>query len=151
MLSWILIVLAHWNNSLRKDMRISIKVRCTTLCDKVCQWLATGRLFSPGPPVSSTNKTDRHDIAEILFSWILIVLAHWNNSLRKDMSTHSDTLSWFRANQSLLFLFNTVCFAEKHWKLTFYRHDIAEKNCVVGVKQQSLTLRIACNHVKLCQ
>jgi hypothetical protein len=22
--------------------------------------------FSPGPPVSSTNKTDRHDISEIL-------------------------------------------------------------------------------------
>ena len=36
---------------------------CTTLCDKVCQWLATGRWFFPGPPVSSTNKTDRHDIA----------------------------------------------------------------------------------------
>jgi hypothetical protein len=26
----------------------------TTLCDKVCQWLATGQRFSPGPPVSST-------------------------------------------------------------------------------------------------
>jgi hypothetical protein len=26
----------------------------------------TGRWFSPGPPVSSTNKTDRHDITEIL-------------------------------------------------------------------------------------
>jgi hypothetical protein len=38
----------------------------TTLCDKVCQWLTTGRLFSPGTPVSSTNKTDSHDIAEIL-------------------------------------------------------------------------------------
>jgi hypothetical protein len=25
-----------------------------------------GRLFSPGPPVSSTNKTDRYDITEIL-------------------------------------------------------------------------------------
>ena len=25
-----------------------------------------GRLFFPGTPVSSTNKTDRHDIAEIL-------------------------------------------------------------------------------------
>jgi hypothetical protein len=24
------------------------------------------RWFSPGPPVSSTNKTDRHDITEIL-------------------------------------------------------------------------------------
>ena len=39
---------------------------CTPLCDKVCQWLATGGGFSPGPPVSFTNKTDRNDIAEIL-------------------------------------------------------------------------------------
>jgi len=38
---------------------------CTTLCDKVCQWLVAGLWFSPGTPVSSTNKTDRHDIAEI--------------------------------------------------------------------------------------
>jgi hypothetical protein len=28
---------------------------------------STGRCFSPGPPVSSTNKTDLHDITEILF------------------------------------------------------------------------------------
>ena len=47
-------------------VRISIRVRCTTLCDKVCQWLATGRWFPPGCPVSSTNKTDSHDITEIL-------------------------------------------------------------------------------------
>jgi hypothetical protein len=46
-------------------VRISIGARCTTLSDKVCQWLATGQWFSPGPPVSSTNKTDRHDITEI--------------------------------------------------------------------------------------
>jgi len=38
----------------------------STLCYKVCQWLATGRWFSPGTPVSSTNKTDRHDITEIV-------------------------------------------------------------------------------------
>jgi hypothetical protein len=38
----------------------------TTLCDKVCQWLAIGGEISPATPVSSTNKTDRHDIAEIL-------------------------------------------------------------------------------------
>ena len=30
----------------------------TTLCDKVCKWLTAGRWFSPGNPVSSTNKTD---------------------------------------------------------------------------------------------
>jgi hypothetical protein len=28
----------------------------TTLCDKVCQWLATGQWFSPGTPVSFTIK-----------------------------------------------------------------------------------------------
>ena len=44
----------------------SIMARCRTLCYKVCQWLETGRWFSPGPPVSSTNKTDRHDITAIL-------------------------------------------------------------------------------------
>ena len=38
----------------------------TTSCDKVCQWLATGLWFSPVTPVSSTNKTDLHDITEIL-------------------------------------------------------------------------------------
>ena len=44
---------------------------CTTLCDKFCQWLATGRWFSHGPPVSSTNKTDRHDITEMLLEMVL--------------------------------------------------------------------------------
>ena len=39
-----------------------------TLHDKVCQWLAAGQLFIPGTPVSSTNKTDRHDITEILLT-----------------------------------------------------------------------------------
>jgi hypothetical protein len=38
----------------------------TTLRDKVWQWLATGQWFSPGTPVSSTNKTNHHDITEIL-------------------------------------------------------------------------------------
>ena len=42
-----------------------------------------------------------------------LILAHWNNSPRLDMSLHSDTLFWFRANQSLPFLFNAACLAEK--------------------------------------
>ena len=29
-------------------VQISIRARCNTLCDKVCQWLAKGRWFSPG-------------------------------------------------------------------------------------------------------
>jgi hypothetical protein len=45
--------------------------------------------------------------------WIFIVLAHWYNSPRVDMSLHSDTLFWFRASQSFLFLHNAACLAEK--------------------------------------
>jgi hypothetical protein len=37
-----------------------------TVCDKACQWLAAGWWFFPGTPVSPTNKTDCHDIAEIV-------------------------------------------------------------------------------------
>ena len=45
---------------------MSIRTRCTTLCDKVCLWLARGRWFSLGPPVSTSTKSDCHDIANIL-------------------------------------------------------------------------------------
>jgi hypothetical protein len=41
-------------------------VRETTLCYKVGQCLATCRRFFSATPVSSTKKTDRHDITEIL-------------------------------------------------------------------------------------
>jgi hypothetical protein len=45
------------NNSFKKVpiKRILIMARFTTLCDKVCQWLATRQWVSPGPPVSSSN------------------------------------------------------------------------------------------------
>jgi hypothetical protein len=45
------------------------KKGCTRIAaasDKVYQLLAHGRWFSPGTPASSTTKTGRHDIAEIL-------------------------------------------------------------------------------------
>jgi hypothetical protein len=46
-------------------------------------------------------------------AWIFMVLAHWKNSPRVDISLHSDTLFWFRANQSLPFLVNDAYLAEK--------------------------------------
>ena len=33
---------------------------------KFCQWLVIGQWFFPGPPISSTNETDCHDITKIL-------------------------------------------------------------------------------------
>ena len=52
-------------SSLKLWVRIRLRqgVLDTTLCHKVCQWLATGRWFTP---VSPSNNTDHHDIAEIL-------------------------------------------------------------------------------------
>ena len=54
----------------------------TTLCDKVCQWLATGQCFSPATPVSSINKTDRHDITEISLKVVL-------NSINQPLTSNS--------------------------------------------------------------
>jgi hypothetical protein len=59
--------------------------------------------------------------------WIFIVLTHWNNSPWIDTSPHSDTLSWFWANQSLLFLLTrlvigtsrTVGSAKKFVRITY--------------------------------
>ena len=53
----------------------------TTLCDKVCLWLATGQWFSL---VSSTNKTDCHVITDIL--------------LKVALNTITLTLFWVEVN-----------------------------------------------------
>jgi len=63
-------------------VRISITTRCTTLCDQVCQWLATSRWFSPGPSVSSTNKTDHHDITDILLKVALNIIKQFTELQR---------------------------------------------------------------------
>ena len=46
--------------------------RLAAASDEVYQLLAQGRWFSPGTPASSTTKTGRHDIAEILLKVALI-------------------------------------------------------------------------------
>ena len=62
---------AHHQLTLRVWIPLRRGLLDTTLCDKVCQWLATGRWFSPGITVSFTNKTDRHHIIEILLKFAL--------------------------------------------------------------------------------
>ena len=58
---------------------VNYKKGCTQLTaasDKVYQLLAHGRWFSPGTPASSTTKTGRHDIAEILLKVALNTINH---------------------------------------------------------------------------
>jgi hypothetical protein len=45
--------------------------RLAAASDQVYQLLAQGRWFFPGYPASSTTKTSRHDIAEILLKVVL--------------------------------------------------------------------------------
>ena len=65
-----------------QNLRVRIQFRRgvlnEALCDQVCQWLAACRWFSPSTLVSSTNKTDRHNITEILLKVALSGVIHHN-------------------------------------------------------------------------
>ena len=96
----------------------------TTLCDKVCQWLAAGRLFSSGTPVSPTNKTDRHDKTKILLKGALNTI----NYLPQQPNLVSFSLNKF---QCLCIAFNIIwnAISQKSWpfitdSLREYTHTI---------------------------
>ena len=77
--SWIYNYLCNqYPSSLMLYVRISMRARYTTLCDKVCHWLPTSWWFFPGPLLSSTNNTDRHDITEILLKVALNTIKQTN-------------------------------------------------------------------------
>ena len=63
-----------------------------------------------------------------MMSWNFIVLAHWNNSPRVDMSLHLNYLSWFQANMSaftpeslLAILFRAFGFLATTFKLLAFQ------------------------------
>jgi hypothetical protein len=103
-------------------VRISIRARYTTLCDKVRQWLATCRWFSPEPTVSSTNKADRHDKTEILLKVALNTTKQTNSEMshiwkeyltseiiKQDKSSKYYTLC-VEQNTVFIYWFNTQLF-----------------------------------------
>jgi hypothetical protein len=67
----------------------------TTLYDIVCQSLAAGRWFSPGTPVSFTNKTDRHEITEILLK-VAISTINLNQKINIDRTKYRFEISKLR-------------------------------------------------------
>jgi hypothetical protein len=76
---------------------VNYKKECTRLAttsDKVCQLLAHGRWFSPGTLASSTTKTGRHDIAEIL----LKVALNTKNQIKSSQSKHFTRKKFFGYN-----------------------------------------------------
>ena len=100
---------------------------------KNCQWLATGWWFSLGPPVSSTNKTDRHGIIEILLK---VALNTIKPNLYNSMLTDIDS---FNYNAKLLWK-NVKTF----WKLSsppLESRNVSKENSITA---QILSLLTDC-------
>jgi hypothetical protein len=81
---------------------VKYKIVCTRLAatsDKVYQLLANGRWFSPGTSASSTTKTGRHDIAEILLKVALSTI----NQIKSNQFRMHLKRSIFRVHTILYF------------------------------------------------
>jgi hypothetical protein len=106
--SWIYNYLCNLCQSpLKLWVRIPLRrgVLDKTLCDKVCQWLATGLWFSLVTLVSSTNKTDHHDITEILLKVVLSTIILTLSLI------HKQTLKeeyWVDIYQELVYTYNNL-------------------------------------------
>ena len=105
--SWIYYLRNQCLSPLMLWLRISIMARCTTLCDKVCLWLSTGQWFSPGPLVSSNNKTDRHYITEILLKVALNTIKPNQTIIHRGEIFH-EIFRFVLSCHFLFFLFWTV-------------------------------------------
>jgi hypothetical protein len=118
------------NFPLRRDVKecpyLAIMIRCTryNIMWKCGQWFATGRLFSPGTLVSSTNKTDHHDITEILLK---VVLSTINQAKPKSTLTTQTCkvfvvvvkwICWYA--RCLHRLIHTVFYYESYMKIMFF-------------------------------
>ena len=112
--SWIYNYLCnHYLSPLKVWVRIPPRwgVLNTTLCDKVCQRLVAGRWFSPGTPVSSTNKTDHNDINEILLKVAL------------NTKTQIHSIQLFMEEYLCLVKFLFLALRQWHFRVFFYSYS----------------------------
>ena len=87
---------------------VNYKKGCTRLAaasDKVYQLLAHDRWFSSGTPASSTTKTGRHDIAEILLK---VALKHQKSKSKKSNQLKNYEIIHVDTNYSTLYIWAVV-------------------------------------------
>jgi hypothetical protein len=96
-----------------------------SVTDKVCRWLVACWWFSPITPVSSTNKTDRHYITEILLkvalSTITLTLKRYSSELLLLFTKTRQIitkLKYIKKNPHLLNILNHIVHMPKLCKFT---------------------------------
>ena len=87
--------------------------RLAAVSDNVYQLLAHGRWFSPGTPASSTTKTGRHDIAEILLKVALNTI----NQINRIKSR-----SWNCSDNVVIFVFDFKIYADIYKVKSYFEY-----------------------------
>jgi hypothetical protein len=90
----------------------------TTLCDKVCKWLATCWWVSP---VSSTNKIDRHDITNILLKVVLNTINQTYTNLLTIRDKDITNMFIFVTIRTNWFLLNKEVFLKKYHHISTFQ------------------------------
>ena len=73
-------------------------------------------------------------------SCIFIMLTHWNTNTWLDMPLYSDTLFWFRVNQTLVLLFNAAEGETENTYLSLFLPTQSSKQQSTTLEEDTLTI-----------
>ena len=82
-------------------------------CDQVCQCLVADQWFSPGTPVSSTNKTDCLDVTEILLKVAVSILTLTLVQNKAQLGTNYQLVKYFNCCSDIIKKGINICFLRK--------------------------------------
>ena len=118
-----------------------------SLCDKVCQLLATGRWFSPGTLVSFTNETESHDITEILLNMALNSINQTSSNLKIKLTSMT-----FRPDEIKHYLRHFLyCLPSNHWHFHWWIKKITWTNTMSVPDDNGYSRNVSLMLTKLSQ
>ena len=127
----------HWYCEFKSHSWLGVK-----RCDKVCQWLVAGRWFSPGTPVSATNKTDCHNISRMLLKVVLSTIKP-NHQQTKYKNCMVSQISDYPVLVSIMLFLYTEIIEEvvSSHTFTIYTWFIPVSNYLLPIMKSQLNLK----------